>query len=258
LNKIEVAILHEAHDNPSGMMMFLAKLTQRGHNIKNMDDLKTLYNDCVSSTINPIAACNMAALPHGTIKRFSPITIAVVGASRRFLAQIRTQQIGITFVSASLQYSDYSGKADFVVPYELLKPDRELTKDWYLKTCNEAMRTYKDFVDDGVDNDTAGYVAPQGLRNIIILQANHQSFDYLIRLRSCSRNTDETQFIALKIWEMLYYNSKCGEDLFDLAGPDCTTGRCREGKMSCGNPMSANPVDNLKDLFPLVHTNVSL
>ena len=39
MRNIEVAVLDEAHECPAGMMMFLAKLTQRGHNIHCMDDL---------------------------------------------------------------------------------------------------------------------------------------------------------------------------------------------------------------------------
>ena len=122
MRNIEVAVLDEAHECPAGMMMFLAKLTQRGHNIHCMDDLMKLYHDSIG---HHKTAVNVANLPHGTIKRFTPITVAIVGASRRFLAQARTHQVGFNYVSASLQYSDYSGKADFVVPYALMKADKE-------------------------------------------------------------------------------------------------------------------------------------
>ena len=122
MRNIEVAILNEAHDCPAGMMMFLAKLTQRGHNIHCMDDLMKLYNDSIG---HHKTAVNVANLPHGTIKRFTPITVAIVGASRRFLAQARTHQVGMNYVSASLQYSDYSGQADFVVPYSIMQHDAD-------------------------------------------------------------------------------------------------------------------------------------
>ena len=112
MNKIEVKVL-ETHGDPGQWVTFLARLTQRGHNIKNMADLEALFNQ--SHTPGFVEA--IAKLPHGTIKRFTPITVAIVGASRRFLAQARTSQVGTNFVSASLQYSDYSNEADFVVPY---------------------------------------------------------------------------------------------------------------------------------------------
>ena len=48
------------------------------------------------------------------------VTVAVVGASRRFLTQITRHQNEVKYVSASLQYSNYSGKAMFAVLYEIM------------------------------------------------------------------------------------------------------------------------------------------
>lgn len=239
MNKIEVAVI-DTHGNPGGMMMFLAKLTQRGHNIKNMADLKKLLDDSSAPKASTIES--VAALPHGTIKRFCPITVAIVGASRRFLAQARTHQVGFNYVSASLQYSDYSGEADFVVPYAIMEADskksgyfRHHYRDMYLDSCKESMDAYS-LIADVTDNDTAGYAAPQGLRNILIIQANHEAWMNFIRLRSCNRNTNETQYVTLRIWEELL-KTPDGEEMFRYAGPDCMFGACREGKMCCGSPM---------------------
>lgn len=236
MRNIEVAVLNEAHDCPAGMMMFLAKLTQRGHNIHCMDDLMKLYNDSIG---HHKTAVNVANLPHGTIKRFTPITVAIVGASRRFLAQARTHQVGINYVSASLQYSDYTGKADFVVPYALMQydkahPDAHFVEG-YLTACKNAMTDYN-LIAAATDNDTAGYVAPQGLRNILIIQANHEAWMHFIRLRGCNRNTVETQYVTMRIWEELL-KTEDGEEMLHYAGPDCMYGMCREGKMCCGKPL---------------------
>ena len=262
MNKIQVAVLAEGHQSPGGMMMFLARLTQRGHNIKSMDDLLAMYNKAVET--DPAVTSEediakrekllrtVASLPHGTITRFTPITIAIVGASRRFLAQARTHQVGMTYVSASLQYSDYSGQADYVVPYELIGSEPGITEGRrvYLKSCKRCMNNYKWLIDEiGVSNDTAGYAAPQGLRNILIMQGNNESWAHFIRMRACNRNTLETQFVALKIWEELLHTVD-GEELFSSIGPDCVTGKCREGKFSCGKPMSGSPTEIIDTLFP--------
>lgn len=251
MRKIEVAVL-DAHSNPGGMMMFLAKLTQRGHNIHTMSDLLELFNSCMREGGVPKTAVErVAMLPHGTIKRFAPIMIAVVGASRRFLAQARTNQVGFNYVSASLQYSDYSGQADFVVPYALLEKDKaffdqygtteHMYSEMYLDQCAKAMDTYAQLA-EATDNDTAGYVAPQGLRNILIMQANHQAWDYWIRLRGCNRNTEETQYITMRIWEELLKTPN-GKEMFRMAGPDCMYGACREGRMCCGTPIRQYTTD---------------
>ena len=240
MDKIQIKVF-ETHGDPGQWSSFLARLTQRGHKVKNMQDLEDLFNQ--STTPGFVKA--LAQLPHGTIKRFTPITVAIVGASRRFLAQARTSQVGTNFVSASLQYSDYSGTADFVVPYAIKQLDHESAihgvdvekpnETAYLNSCANSMNMYA-FLSGAADNDTAGYVAPQGLRNILIMQGNHQAWDYFIRLRGCNRNTVETQYVTMRIWEELL-KTPYGEEFFGMAGPDCMHGRCREGKMCCGDPM---------------------
>lgn len=248
MDKIQVGVIAE-HGNALETMGFLARLTQRGHNIKSLDDIKDLLGKQVTA---PFVDALMKMELHGTIKRFTPITVAIVGASRRFLAQARTNQVGFNYVSASLQYSDYGDTADFVVPYEITEADSRsgnmlgdlgilgavndsTYRDLYLNSCKESMRNYRVLAAD-VGNDTAGYAAPQGLRNILIMQGNHEAWLHFIKTRTCNRNTTETQYVALRIWEELLKTAG-GEEMFKYAGPDCAYGRCREGKMCCGNPM---------------------
>lgn len=244
MDKIEVKVIQET-GKAAEMMAFLARMTQRGHNIKSMDDLLTLKEKSASSAL----VKSMIKLPHGTIKRFTPITIAIVGASRRFLAQARTNQVGFNYVSASLQYSDYSGDADFVVPYALIEADykdrsedpelpealQNLNSGRYIESCKKSMEVYG-IIAKSTDNDTAGYAAPQGLRNILVMQGNHEAWLHFIKTRACNRNTNETQYVALRIWEELL-KTDGGEDMFAFAGPDCMYGACREGKMCCGKPL---------------------
>lgn len=238
MNKIQVGVIAE-HGAATEMMCFLARLTQRGHNITSLNDI----NELMGKPASPELAKAMIKMErHGTIKRFTPITVAIVGASRRFLAQARTNQVGFNYVSASLQYSNYSGKAQFVVPYSLIEAEAngKMIGNWkptafYIDRCTDAMEAYESIA-NVTDNDTAGYAAPQGLRNILIMQGNHEAWRHFIALRSCNRNTVETQYVTLRIWEELL-KTEGGEEMFAFAGPDCMYGRCREGKMCCGEPL---------------------
>ena len=243
MDKIEVKVIAE-HGDPAAMMSFLARLTQRGANITSMRDLESL----MEKPTNAKLVESMVALEnHHTIRRFTPITVAIVGASRRFLAQIRTHSVGLNFVSASLQYSDYSGKARFVVPYELIEAshngatvktyecddqyDTDIVEA-YLQGCERDMEEYAEIA-KVAGNDAAGYKAPQGLRNILIIQGNHDAWLHMIKLRSCNRNTTETQYVIMRIWEELL-QTQDGQEMFKFAGPDCMYGPCKEGKMCCG------------------------
>lgn len=262
MKNIEVVILNQAHQAPVNMTMFLATLTQRGHKIKTGQDILDRYNECMNKEFK--TSKRVLALPHGTINRFAPVTIAIVGASRRFLAQMRTHHIGIEWVSASLQYSDYSGSADFVVPYEYTERDVKegTTKhtDRYLSKCKDDLAFYEEEVENGFDNDTAGYSMNQGLRNILIATASRDAWMNVITVRSCKRNTSETAYVTTLIWEALLASNQ-GELLYEFAGPDCLHGTCKEGFMCCGKPAKKHQLklidSNLakaykKDMWPLL------
>ena len=247
MNKIETKILNcsairEAEKN----MVFTARLTQRGHLIHNMEDLVRLYN----SSFTKDTVRNMGSLPHPTIQKFSVITVAVVGASRRFLSQITQHQNEVKFTSASLQYSNYSGEAAFVKPYEILTAPPDIQK-LYERSCQSDMNCYEQLCKAGISHDSAGYVAPQGLRNVLIISATPYQWKHMIGQRSCRRNTDEIRIVMIKIWDDLYSLSPV---LFcpTTTGPFCQRDKCLEGKMSCKNPIekNLNPHDLLLQDYP--------
>ena len=248
MDRIEVKIL-----NPSviaeaeQMMVFAARLTQKSHAIQNMADLMCLYmKEYTENTV-----INLTALPHPTMQKFATINVAVVGASRRFLAQITRHQNEVKFMSSSLQYSNYSGKASFVVPYEIIGTDKEAG---YLAQCEASMQKYMSLITSGIGNDDAGYIAPQALRGVLLIGATPYQWKHMIHQRTCRRNSPETRYVMLRIWQALYKESP---QLFSKCGPFCMTpgvmgGLCEEGSMSCGNPLSPymNPSDVLSLDFP--------
>lgn len=246
MKNIEVKILNPQEiKNAEKMLVCTARLTQRGERIHSLDDFMELYEKpYTEDTIQ-----NLVSLPHPTIQKFGCINVVVVGASRRFLSQITRHQNEVKFMSASLQYSDYSSEADFVIPYELLEtPIEKVYKDM----CGENLENYEDFINGGWNNDIAGYIMPQSLRNTLIISATPFQWKYMIHLRTCRRNTDETRYVMLKIWETLYNESPA---LFSECGPFCTNGYCREGKMSCGTGYykRIKPAEILKSEFPKLY-----
>lgn len=248
MDKIEVAILNpESIADSQRMMITGAKLTQRGHKIKNMSDFMGIYNISPKKEI----VSNLVSLPHPTIQKLGVINVVVVGASRRFLAQITRHQNEVKFVSASLQYSDYSDNGDFCVPYDIIEMGSDAIEE-YLSINRSAMQAYKDGVEAGLDNDAAGYLAPQGLRNVLIISATPYQWIHMIRQRTCRRNTKETRFVMLLIWEQLF---KCSPEWFEIAGPFCTRGPCEEKRFCCKNPLGSypKPSDILKTDFPLIY-----
>ncbi len=236
MNNIEIKVLNpEAVQSSEQMMVTAARLTQRGHNIRNLQDFMNLYSKPYSEKL----VDDLMLLPHPTIQKFGVINVVVVGASRRFLAQITRHQNEIKFMSASCQYSDYSHKADFVIPYEIL--DNEAAKTQYLQSCMDSLAMYEEAICNGVDHDSAAYMLPQGLRNILIMSATPYQWKHMISQRICRRNTLETRYVMLMIWNELY---ALNPRLFapETTGPFCQRGKCLEGKMACCDPIVSTAV----------------
>lgn len=266
MDKIEVKIWRPETYKSMQLMVGSARLTQRAEKIHNMAELEGLLN----KSVKPETMTAMTKLPHNNIRCFGTITILVVGASRRFLAQITRRRVGVTFCSGSLQYSDWSEVSgeQFTIPYEILKKDvdrygfADLEQGYYSKnfinTCQDAMHDYKKMVSLGLNNDTAGYVAPQALRNILIIDATPQAWIEMIKQRICKRNTDETRYVLLKCWEQLYALDPI---MFapTVVMPDCyTTMICPEGAMTCssrykrGDTANGTPTEVIDHEFPAI------
>lgn len=242
MNKIEVKVLNpEVIKESEKTMVMAARLTQRGETIKNIDDLIALYNKPYTEN----TAKNMIELPHPTIQKFGVINLVIVGASRRFLAQITRHQNEVKFMSSSLQYSIYTENNDYVVPYEILTGSKEV-KDQYINSCNDSMKQYLDLINKGIPHDEASYVLPQGLRTVILISATPYQLKHMIQQRVCNRNTTETQYVMLKVWQALY---KYNPIMFSNCGPFCANGGCKERNMSCGKLLSNNPCEILEDKF---------
>lgn len=244
MDRIEVKILNPgAIAEAETMINCCARLTQRGHKIQNLSDFMEIYHKGEGDSI---LAQSLVSLPHPALQKFSVINVVVVGASRRFLAQITRHQNEVKFMSASLQYSDYSGKAAFVVPYEIMDTPREKA---YLKQCEASMEKYRLLIDSGVDNDTAGYLVPHGLRNVLVISATPYQWKHMISQRVCHRNTPETRYVMLLIWQELFKENPA---LFSGCGPFCMQEHCKEGKMSCGKGIvrTMTPKDILEADFP--------
>lgn len=249
MNKIETKVLNcyalkEAEIN----MVFTARLTQRGHTIHSMDDLLKLYNQSFSGN----TVKNLSRLPHPTIQKFTVITVAVVGASRRFLTQITRHQNEVKFMSTSLQYSNYSGNGDFVIPYEILASSPEI-QQLYIKNCRANLECYDRLCEAGIGHDTAGYATPHSLRNVLIISATPFQWKHMIAQRTCRRNTDEMRIVMLQIWNDLY---KLNPLLFppEQTGPYCQRDNCPERSMSCRHPVDPglSPKEILYRDYPLL------
>lgn len=222
MDRIEVEILE---GNLNGMPKFLARLTQRGHSIKGMDDVLALYDDCIVGAPSEY----LLSLPHTTIQRMNYLTVAISGLSTKAVSQLRTHAKRLTFISTSTQYSDYTGCNDnYLIPENLSGEQQKAMYDAYIAM----QKAYEDLIASGVDRDKASYLLPQGLRKTVIISGSLDDWNYVLRTRLCHRNTEEVQYICHKILDQIVFHF--GEEYIVNMLPSCAHGKCLEGKFSCG------------------------
>lgn len=230
MEHIAVKIIDSNIPTKPGMSKFLARMTQRGHLIGNMDDLMTLADDCMEDT--PSEA--LLSLPHTTIMRMNYITVAVTGLSTKCVSQLRTHAKRLTFLSTSTQYSPFDEKPDaFVFPYHTTMEQHDKIANAY----NQIQSLYKELMALGMDKDDASYVLPQGLRKCLVISGPLDAWQEVMRVRLCHRNSLETQLVMHSIYDAI--RAAFGERFVVNMLPTCTTKTgCREGKFCCGHPVT--------------------
>lgn len=242
MNKIKVELLD--YTSPNKLVQLSCLVTRGANKFSSPSDLldKIENNPWTDKQI-----IEMLSLPHSKLSRFLDYTFIITGTSRRFLAQLTTHHIGISIMSGSLQYSNHANASlddKFTIPYEILSAD-DMSKDYFLNACDAAMTDYSALVKSfGFKNDTAGYCAPEALRNILLVKVNLEELRYIANQRLCNRNTDETSYVVGLMVEQVIKTCSLPDKWFM---PSCANDKCKESKFSCGKPVTEKTITELLD-----------
>lgn len=171
-------------------------------------------------------------------------TFAIEGISRACSHQLVRHRIA-SYSQKSQRYVDET-QFDYVIPdsiknnavardvYDTLMSSIQLGYDTIRKTL------IKDFVNDGMDekaaekkaNEDSRMVLPNACQTSIIVTMNVRSLFNFFKLRCCNRAQWEIRELAIEMYKLC---ENVSPDIFRHAGPSCAvTGKCSEGKMSCG------------------------
>lgn len=190
----------QAAQNVDRLACFAAKITQRPLSGESIEEVtKLFYKPPSQKTIR-----NLIKAEHRNVFSLNMIPVVIVGASRRFLAQITRHQVGVSFMSTSLQYSAWENPTFYGDEVPEVKERYEKMMHAYLATLEE------------FGSDLAGYFAPEGLQGTIIISATPWEWRHIIQVRTCERNTPETVEIVSMIRDILKEYSI----VFDT-GPGC-------------------------------------
>ena len=182
---------------------------------------------CTGSDDILAAGKGAMASGHHSVAEHATFTFEIEEVSRVLLAQLTRHRIA----SFSVQSQRYCG-----VQLEYVTPPKIIEDGWrsdYETHMERSFNLYQQMVDDGVPEEDARYIIPQGISCKLMMTMNVRELLHFFSLRCCNRAQWEIRELAD---EMLRQCKVAAPILFRKAGPGCVTGKCPEGKMSCGKP----------------------
>lgn len=167
---------------------------------------------------------------HYSALEHASYTVAIEGVSRALTHQLVRHRLA-SYNQQSQRYVSYKDEPVFVVPPQV-EADPEARKA-FLGHCTATFRAYRDLIETGVAPEDARYLLPNAMETKIVVTMNIRELLHFFELRCCKRAQWEIRGLALRMLELV---TPTAPYVFLDAGASCRRGKCREGKMSCGQP----------------------
>lgn len=230
--------------NPEHTVAAAAKLCYSSSKINKLND--NLTDDKAASFVEMLSE-----IGHESPIEHASFTFGIEGVSRALLAQITRHRMA-SFSVKSQRYVR-EGAFEYITPPEIAAIPEAL--ELYNDIMAEDQKRYdrlaeilkekhiKTFLSEGKDQKTAErlaekkaiedarFVLPNSCETQMVMTMNARSLHNFFRHRCCKRAQWEIQEIANQMLELV---CEVAPNLFKNAGPSCLSGKCPEGKMSCG------------------------
>ncbi|MDW7971979.1 MAG: FAD-dependent thymidylate synthase [Thermodesulfovibrio sp.] len=172
-------------------------------------------------------------------------TFAVEGISRACSHQLVRHRIA-SYSQQSQRYVSEVEGFDFIIP-KTIKENEEI-KSLFIEAMKNVHEYYckilnaleKQGLKGELAKQDARFVLPNAAETKIVVTMNARELLHFFKLRCCNRAQWEIRELAT---EMLRLVKKIAPRLFKNAGPACITGKCPEGKFSCGE------IDKVREKF---------
>lgn len=241
-------ILLEHTPDPEKLAATAAKLCYSSSDIGSLRD--GLSYDKISDYIDMLVS-----IGHESVMEHVSFTFGIEGISRACSHQLVRHRLA-SYSQKSQRYVNENG-FDFITPpaieacpqanEEFRKAVDSIQKS-YEKIAATLTEIHKaEFVEQGLDeksavskakklaNEDARFILPNACETKIVVTMNVRSLFNFFRHRCCNRAQWEIRAVAN---EMLRLCLEAAPHIFAHAGPSCVaTGKCPEGKMSCGRIM---------------------
>lgn len=170
----------------------------------------------------------IVGMGHHSVIEHASFTFSVEGVSRALTHQLVRHRVA-SFSQQSQRYVPLK-EPTYVIP-KTIEADSE-SRELYVRMMDEIWETYRR-LGEKVPAEDARYVLPNGCTTNITITMNARELLHFFSLRCCNRAQWEIRDMADR---MLALCRGVSPTIFRTAGPPCVSGRCPEGKLSCGRP----------------------
>lgn len=191
-------------------------------------DIETLMNGLTSEKVETFIK-KLTDLGHESPLEHCTFTFGVEGVSRALLTQLTRHRIASYSVKSQRYVKE--GQFEYVTPKSIEDDDMLFLE--YIKLMEDIQTFYNLAIKKGVQPEDARYVLPNACSTQLIMTFNIRSLLNFFELRCCNRAQWEIRQMADM---MLNICKEVAPNLFVKAGASCVRGKCKEGKMCCGNP----------------------
>lgn len=217
------------------------------HNADHVCDMAS--NTCVSAdepkmnnlwgiaTPDPKSLKGALKSGHESVVEHASFTFAISGVSRALTHQLVRHRIA-SFSQQSQRYVNMDN-FEYVTPESI----GDQVIGWCMDTpitvrveydiiMDNLRRAYKRLIEAGIPEEDARYILPNACTTNIVVTMNARELRHFFRLRCCERAQWEIREMANLMLDQV---KKVAPVIFADAGASCVaTGRCPEGKKSCG------------------------
>lgn len=168
-------------------------------------------------------------LGHYSVLEHAVFTFGVERISRACSHQLVRHRVA-SYSQQSQRYVAADASFGRVTPPSIADNPAALEK--YESLMTTAGEGYAELLAMGIPAEDARFVLPNAAETKIVLTMNARELrSVFFDERGCNRAQWEIRAMAI---EMLRQVKKVAPLLFELCGPSCVRGSCKEGKMTCG------------------------
>lgn len=192
-------------------------------------DIESLMNGLTTEKIEAFIK-KLMDLGHQSPLEHCGFTFGIEGVSRALSHQLVRHRIA-SYSQKSQRYVN-EGQFEYITPPTIKKDQYSIMV--YQDLIYHCERAYNHLIANGIPAEDARFVLPNACETKLIMTMNIRTLLHFFEERCCNRAQWEIRQMANM---MLDICKEIAPNLFANAGASCVRGRCKEGKMSCGQPI---------------------